>query len=110
MTVFQDRERAFEAKYAHDEEFRFRVAARRDKLLAGWAAERLRLSGQARADLTKSVLAVGDGPGHDERLLRHLAEVFAEHGGNDADAEIAAALTRYAVIARQQLLDARADA
>jgi len=33
-TSFQDREQAFEANYAHDEEFRFRVTARRDKLFA----------------------------------------------------------------------------
>ena len=106
MTTFQDRERAFEAKYAHDEEFRFLVGARRDKLLAEWAADRLKLSGQARVDLTTSVLAVRDGAGHDERLLRHLVEAFSEHGSSAPDAEFSAALARYATIARQQLLDA----
>ena len=105
MTTFQDRERAFEAKYAHDEEFRFLVGARRDKLLAEWAADRLRLLGQAKSDLTASVLAVRDGAGHDERLFRHLTETFLEHGSSVPDAEVSAALTRYAIIARQQLLD-----
>ena len=33
MNNFQDREKAFEAKFAHDEEMRFKVEARRDKLL-----------------------------------------------------------------------------
>jgi hypothetical protein len=37
-TMFHERDRAFEAKFAHDEEFRFRVAARRDRLFAQWAA------------------------------------------------------------------------
>ena len=34
MSMFEDRERSFKAKYAHDEEFRFLVTARRDKLFA----------------------------------------------------------------------------
>ena len=38
MTTFDDRERAFENKYAHDEEMRFRAEARRDRLLGLWAA------------------------------------------------------------------------
>ncbi len=73
MTDFQGRERAFEAKFAHDEEFRFLVTARRDKLFAQWAAERLHLSDQARTDLTASVLALRDDGGHDEALLKHVA-------------------------------------
>ncbi len=105
MTTFQERERAFEAKFAHDEEFRFLVTARRDKLLAQWASERLRLSGQAKADLTASVLAVRDGAGHDGRLLRHVATTFAGHGSSVTDAELAAALKSSAAQARQQLLE-----
>ena len=38
MTTFDDREHAFESKFAHDEEMRFRAQARRDKLLGLWAA------------------------------------------------------------------------
>ena len=66
MTTFQERERAFEAKFAHDEEFRFLVLARRDKVFARWAAERLGVSGQDEASLIASVLAIRNGPGHDE--------------------------------------------
>ena len=43
-TMFPERERAFEAKFAHDEELRFRVGARRARLFAEWAAEMLGLS------------------------------------------------------------------
>ena len=45
MTTFDDRERAFEAKYARDEEMQFRIIARRNRLLGEWAA---RLMGLAR--------------------------------------------------------------
>jgi hypothetical protein len=45
MTTSDERERAFEAMFAHDEEMRFRVEARRAKLLAAWACERMGLFG-----------------------------------------------------------------
>ena len=105
MTTFQEREQAFEAKFAHDEEFRFLVTARRDKLFAQWAAARFHLSDPAQADLTTSVLAVRDGAGHDELLLKHVGETFAKHGSDVPHAELATALNTCAAKARQQLLD-----
>ena len=41
MTTFEDREKGFERKFAHDEELKFRATARRNKLLGLWAAEKL---------------------------------------------------------------------
>ncbi len=105
MTTFQEREQAFEAKFAHDEEFRFLVTARRDKLFAQWAATRFHLSDQAKADLTTSVLAVRDGAGHDELLLKHVEQILSSHGGEVTHAELATALNTCAAQARQQLLD-----
>jgi hypothetical protein len=55
MTTFDDRERSFEKKFAMDEELRFKAAARRDALLAEWAAAKLGLSGPAVADYVKAV-------------------------------------------------------
>ena len=46
MTTFDERERAFERKFAHDEEMRFRAIARRNKLFGAWACERMGLSGE----------------------------------------------------------------
>jgi hypothetical protein len=45
MTTFDNREQAFEAKYAHDEEMQFKAQARCNKLLGLWAAEKLGKSG-----------------------------------------------------------------
>jgi hypothetical protein len=45
MTTFEDRNKGFERKFAHDEELKFRATARRNKLLGLWAAEQLGLSG-----------------------------------------------------------------
>ena len=45
MTTFNDREKAAEAKYAHDEENAFKIAVRRNKLLGLWVVEQLGRSG-----------------------------------------------------------------
>lgn len=110
MTTFNEREQAFEAKYAHDEEFRFLVTARRDKLAAGWLADRLHLDQAARAALTASALAVRDGAGHDGLLLDHLMHAVQDHGGGASTKEIEAALETCAAQAKQQLLSPPAAA
>lgn len=58
MTTFHEREEAFEAKFAHDEEFRFLVTARRDKLFARWAAAKLSMSTERTDALTNAVLVI----------------------------------------------------
>ena len=44
MTQFDNRERAFETKFAHDEEMKFRITARRNRLLGEWAARPMGLT------------------------------------------------------------------
>jgi hypothetical protein len=45
MTGFEDREKAFENRYAHQEKLSFEVEARCCKLFGLWAAEKLGLEG-----------------------------------------------------------------
>jgi hypothetical protein len=47
MSIFDDREKAFEAKFRNDQETQFKINIRRDKLLGLWAAEKLGLTGDA---------------------------------------------------------------
>jgi hypothetical protein len=105
-TTFHEREQAFEAKFARDEEFRFRVTARRDKLFARWAADRLHLPDQAAEVLVKAVLAISGGPGHDQALLKHIAEILSQYGDATEVGELSAALDLCGAKARQQLLEA----
>jgi hypothetical protein len=79
-TTFQDREQAFEAKFAHDEEFRFLALARRDKLFARWAAATLDMSAEETEALVKTVLGISNKRGHDEALLSHIADLLSAHG------------------------------
>jgi hypothetical protein len=102
-TTFHDREQAFEAKFAHDEEFRFLVVARRDKLFAHWAAGRMNLPEAAAETLVKDVLHIANGPGHDRALLDHIAGRLTGHNATVSEGELSAALNTCRQQAFQQL-------
>jgi len=73
MTTFDDREQAFENKYAHDEEMKFRAEARRNKLLGLWAAELLGKSGDEAEQYAKEVvLSDFEEAGHED-VVRKVA-------------------------------------
>ena len=56
MSTFDDRETAFEAKFAHDEEMQFKAVARRNKLLGLWAADLLGKTGDAAQEYASDVI------------------------------------------------------
>ena len=67
MTTFDKREEGFEKKFAHDEELKFKAAARRNKLLGMWAAEKMGISGPAAEVYAKEVIAADfDEPGDND--------------------------------------------
>ncbi len=85
MTTFDNREREAEKKFEHDEELRFKITARRNKMLGLWAAELLGLDGEAADAYAKEVvLADFEKPGDEDVLEKVLAD-FQEKGV-DADA------------------------
>ncbi len=57
MTTFDQREQAFEAKLAHDEELKFKATVRRNKWLGQWAAEKLGRTGEAAEDYAAGLIA-----------------------------------------------------
>ncbi|WP_425090730.1 DUF1476 domain-containing protein [Tropicimonas sp. S265A] len=56
MTTFDDRESAFENKFAHDAEMQFKADARRNKLLGLWAAELMGKTGSEADDYAREVV------------------------------------------------------
>ena len=72
MTTFDDREKAFENKYAHEEEMLFRVTARRNRLLGVWAAELMRLTPEESEAYARSVVQAGFEESGDEDVVRKL--------------------------------------
>ena len=89
MTSFNDREKSFEKKFAMDEELKFRAEARRNKLLAQWAAEKLGLSGAAVDDYVKAVRKADLAEKGDEDVFRKIRKDLDDKGVRVPDAECA---------------------
>jgi len=83
MTTFDDRENAFENKFAHDEEMKFKAEARRNKLLGLWVAGILGKSGDEAAAYAKEVVMSDFEEAGDEDVFRKVSADLAEM----ADAE-----------------------
>ena len=88
MTTFEDREKGFERKFAHDEELKFKATARRNKLLGLWAADKLGLTGdEAQAYAREIVKADLAEPG-EEDVLRKVRSDFDAKGIAESDHQI----------------------
>ncbi len=98
----REREQSYEAKFAHDEELRFRIKARRDKLFARWAATELGLTEAETEVVVKGVLAIKDGPAHEQALKEHVGQLLRGRR-QGADTDLSAALDRCLKEARAQL-------
>jgi hypothetical protein len=73
---FEERENAFESKWAHDEELRFRVITRRNKLLAQWAAGEMGLDAASAQNYVRDVLDVEVRSGKDEDVVEKIHTDF----------------------------------
>jgi hypothetical protein len=101
MTTFDDRENAFENKFAHDAEMQFRAEARRNKLTGLWAAGLLGLSGDAAAAYAVSVVQADFEEAGSEDVVRKLA---ADLGDRATPEAIRAKLDEMLPVAKAQLM------
>ncbi|MCF8512082.1 MAG: DUF1476 domain-containing protein [Rhodobacteraceae bacterium] len=101
MTTFDDRENAFEAKFAHDSEMQFRAEARRNKLVGLWAAELLGKSGDAADDYAMSVVSADfEEAGVEDVVRKVAADLAGKASADDVRAKLAALLP----VAKAQLM------
>jgi hypothetical protein len=105
MTTFDDRERAFESKYAHDEDLRFRVIARRNRLLGGWAARLMGLSDAEADGYSKDVIRADFEEAGDEDVIRKLLGDLTAAGVETDESQIREALTHKEAEARRQIME-----
>ncbi|HVF83440.1 MAG TPA: DUF1476 domain-containing protein [Sphingomicrobium sp.] len=106
MTTFDDRERAFETKFAHDEDMKFRVIARRNKLLGMWAAREMGLS-EAEADAyAKDVVRADFEEAGDEDVIRKVLGDLTSAGKDSDDSIIREQLAGLTIEAKRQLMEA----
>ncbi len=103
MAQFKDREKAFENKFKRDQEFDFKVNARRNKLLGIWAAEQLSLDGAAAEAYAKEVVASDfDEPGDDDVLQKVLGDLQGK-GVETSEHLVRKEMDRLMSVAREQV-------
>ena len=103
MTTFDKREEAFEKKYAHDEELRFKAEARRNKLLGLWAAELLGKSGDAAQDYAKEVIRADFEEAGDADVFRKIRGDFDSAGIAQSDHQIRRTMDELMATAVEQI-------
>ena len=106
MTTFDDRERAFESKYARDEEMQFRIVARRNRLLGEWAARLMGLTEAEAESYAKDVIRADFEEAGDEEVVRKLLGDLTAAGVEADEAQIREALGHKSVEARRQIIEA----
>jgi hypothetical protein len=102
MTTFNDRETAFENKFAHDEEMQFKAEARRNKLIGLWAAELMGRSGdEATAYAREVIKADFEEAGHDDVVRKLVGDL----GDLASEATIRSKMDEMMLKAKDQLLN-----
>lgn len=104
MTTFDDREKAFEKKYAHDAEMQFKAAARRDKRLGLWAAEKMGLTDAAAQEYAKSVVIADLEEAGDEDVYRKVMGDFTSRGIEVSETELRTKMTELLAQAKDEIL------
>ncbi len=95
MTTFDEREKAFEKKFALDQDLKFRSEARRNKMLAEWAGAKLGITGAALEDYIKEVRKADLVEKGDDDVFRKVKQDFADKGVAVSDADIRKAMGEF---------------
>lgn len=100
MTTFDDRENAFENKFAHDAQLQFKAEARRNKLIGHWAAELLGKTGADADAYAKEVIVADFEEAGDGDVIRKLV---ADLSGKADEQTIRAKMAEYLSVAKTQI-------
>ena len=101
--AFSDREKGFEAKYKLDEENRFKVDARRDKLLGEWLAFQFGLTGDAITAYAKEVVIADlDEPGFEDVIRKVMVDIETR-GSSVTEVDVRNKLSELESVALEQV-------
>jgi hypothetical protein len=103
VTTFDKRQDAYEAKFARDQELRFKAEARRNKLLGLWAAEKLGKTGEAAQEYARAVVAADFEEAGDEDVFRKIRRDFDAEGVDQSDHQIRRTMTELMATAVEQI-------
>lgn len=104
MTSFDEREKGFERKFAHDEELAFKANALRNKMLGLWAAEKLGISGDEATKYAKDLILADFEAEGDRDVVAKLLRDFHKAGVTVTEQEINSEMERLMPIARKQIV------
>ncbi|HEX4297228.1 MAG TPA: DUF1476 domain-containing protein [Devosia sp.] len=104
MAQFDDREKAQEAKFAHDSDLQFKATARRNRLLGLWAAEHMGLSADHAKTYAASVVDADFAEPGDEDVFRKVSGDLKANGASVSDDMIRARMAELTLTARAQVL------
>lgn len=103
MTTFDNREKAFENKYAYDQETQFKIAARRNKLLGTWAAEHLNLTGAEAESYARDVVSADLEEVGEEDVFRKVYEDLRKGGVRVSEQDVRKKMRDLFEVARTQV-------
>jgi len=106
MTQFNDRERAFEAKFARDEEMQFRITARRNRLLGEWAARKMGLTEAEAEAYAKDVVRSDFEEAGDHDVIRKVLGDLTAAGVDCDEEQVRETLRNKQIDARRQIIEA----
>ena len=85
MSSFEEREKSFEKKFAHDEELQFKVSARRNKYIGEWASKILGYNPDQEKEYIQSVIKADFAEAGDDDVFRKVKEDLKDHNISDED-------------------------
>ncbi|VAV86390.1 FIG040666: hypothetical protein perhaps implicated in de Novo purine biosynthesis [hydrothermal vent metagenome] len=103
MTQFDDREQAYEKEFARNEELDFKIAARRNKLLGLWAAEKMGLEGDAADAYATQVVKADFEEVGEEDVYRKIKGDLDKKGVNISEHQVRREMEDLLHTAREQL-------
>ncbi len=104
MTTFNEREKAFEDKYKHDQELQFKVEVRRNKLLGLWVAEHLGLAGDDAQAYAKEVVAADFEEPGDADVVRKILGDLGAKGVEIGEDQLRKKMAELVPVAKEQVM------
>ena len=103
MDAFDERERAFESRFQHDQDLQFKVKARRNRLLGLWAAARMGLAGEAAQAYAKEVVDA-EFAGGDHHIVEKICADLTAKGQSCTPAQVEFELKHLGETAKHQIM------
>lgn len=105
MDNLNDRQKAFEKKFAHDAEMVFKAEARRNRMLAEWVAEKLGMSKEDGEAYGAKLIAADLQEAGDDDVIRKILADAKEQSVELDETELRAKSAELLAMAKAQLME-----